>query len=244
MELDRIFSCAGKVAIVSGGAGLYGFAISEALCQAGATVVVGSRSDALFRMKVAAMKEKYPIHHHELDLLDDTKYRAAFPGRTARFPPSGHCGEQCAYTEGLTLEETSPKNGCSRYSRTLSVCFRCVERRQQLCGNRRVGVLSIFSWPVDAQGVKWVKMRSPACGAIGSRLYRQLRTRIAQRKRRENRSASCITKRIRTGWPAKRSIPDFNFHRTTYSMASPTINSDSASMKPGIGSPSGSWSST
>ena len=57
---------------------MYGFAITEALCQAGATVVVASRSDALLQKKAGSLKKKYPLHHHRLDLLNEDSIRDLF----------------------------------------------------------------------------------------------------------------------------------------------------------------------
>ncbi len=79
MELDKIFSCQGKVAIVSGGAGqLYGSAISEALCQAGATVVVASRSDKLSSKKAAQAGGKCPMGYYRLDLTEEESIQALY----------------------------------------------------------------------------------------------------------------------------------------------------------------------
>ena len=44
MKTEKLFDLGGKVAIVSGGYGLYGKHISTGLCEAGATVVIASRN--------------------------------------------------------------------------------------------------------------------------------------------------------------------------------------------------------
>ena len=70
MKYCEMFDCTGRIAIVTGGAGLYGHAISEALCQAGATVIVASRSDKVFNERFTDMKKIHPIYHYKLDLTD------------------------------------------------------------------------------------------------------------------------------------------------------------------------------
>ena len=57
--------------MVTGGAGLYGYAVSEALCEIGATVVVASRSDDAFKEKCAGLAKDYPIYHYKLDLTSE-----------------------------------------------------------------------------------------------------------------------------------------------------------------------------
>ena len=44
MEIKELYDPTGKIAIVTGGAGLYGFGISSGLCEAGATCIIASRS--------------------------------------------------------------------------------------------------------------------------------------------------------------------------------------------------------
>ena len=62
----------GKVAVVTGGAGLYGYQIVEALAEAGATVYVASRNRAHNEERLAPLTEAgYPIHVLEFDLEDE-----------------------------------------------------------------------------------------------------------------------------------------------------------------------------
>lgn len=80
MELEKLFGLGGRVAIVTGGAGLYGRAISEGLCEAGATVIVASRSEAGFNESCAALAKKYPIRHMKLDIKDDASVAELISG--------------------------------------------------------------------------------------------------------------------------------------------------------------------
>lgn len=85
MELEKIFGCSGRVAIVSGGAGLYGFAISEALAEAGATVIVASRHAGQFRQKTAGSPAGARMHHRVLDLMSEESIEGLFSGTVAEF---------------------------------------------------------------------------------------------------------------------------------------------------------------
>jgi len=70
--VGTLFCCKNKVAIVTGGAGLYGFAISEALCEAGATVIVASRDHRMFQAKLPTTTAGSRLHHRTLDLTRET----------------------------------------------------------------------------------------------------------------------------------------------------------------------------
>ncbi len=69
--LDR-FSLTGRVALVTGGAGpLFGSSLSTALAEAGATVVVASRSRERNEQFAAEMQSRgYDVHGLAFDLLD------------------------------------------------------------------------------------------------------------------------------------------------------------------------------
>ena len=77
MQAKELFSLEGKVAIVTGGRGLYGAAICEGLCEMGATVVVASRSGE----KCEEFAEKLRQQGHSavgmaLDLSDDASIQS------------------------------------------------------------------------------------------------------------------------------------------------------------------------
>jgi NAD(P)-dependent dehydrogenase (short-subunit alcohol dehydrogenase family) len=104
---ENLFSCRGKVAIVSGGAGLYGFAISEALAAAGATVVVASRSDRLLAEKIARREHPLPLHHRTLDLLSEASIADLFRAVRAEFGRVDIVVNNALTPVGRTLEATT-----------------------------------------------------------------------------------------------------------------------------------------
>ena len=68
----ELFSLDGKVAIVTGGRGLYGASISEGLAEMGCTVVIASRNGAKCDEYAATLRDKgYRAYGMTLDLGDD-----------------------------------------------------------------------------------------------------------------------------------------------------------------------------
>ena len=72
MHAKELFSLEGRIAIVTGGRGLYGAAICEGLCEMGATVVVASRSGEKCEEYAATLrKQGHEAYGMALDLSDD-----------------------------------------------------------------------------------------------------------------------------------------------------------------------------
>ncbi|MFQ5732052.1 MAG: SDR family NAD(P)-dependent oxidoreductase [Planctomycetaceae bacterium] len=78
--IPQLFDLSGRVALVTGGAGYLGRAISAALAEAGATVAVSSRSLERAEDAVAALPAKDGVEHFavQLDHKDEASLRAGF----------------------------------------------------------------------------------------------------------------------------------------------------------------------
>lgn len=73
----ELFSLKGKVAIVTGGRGLYGSSITEGLCEMDATVVIASRNGAKCEGYAKELRGKgYQAVGMSLDLSDDASIKA------------------------------------------------------------------------------------------------------------------------------------------------------------------------
>ena len=82
----ELFSLDGKVAIVTGGRGLYGASISYGLCEMGASVVIASRNGAKCDEFAAELREKgYEAVGMSLDLGDDASIRQLVKDVIARY---------------------------------------------------------------------------------------------------------------------------------------------------------------
>lgn len=76
MTTKELFDLTGKIAIVTGGRGLYGSSISEGLCEAGATVIIASRNGAKCDEYAQTLRDKgYKAEGMSLDLSDDASIK-------------------------------------------------------------------------------------------------------------------------------------------------------------------------
>ncbi len=74
---NQLFSLAGKVAIVTGGRGMYGASISRGLCEMGATVVIASRNQTKCEELAQELRQEgYNAVGLALDLSDDASVQS------------------------------------------------------------------------------------------------------------------------------------------------------------------------
>ena len=85
-RLTELYSLRDRVAVVTGGRGLYGASISEGLCEMGALVIVASRNGEKCEAFAASLRAKgYEAAGLPLDLGDDASVRALVDEVLARY---------------------------------------------------------------------------------------------------------------------------------------------------------------
>lgn len=85
-NLKELYSLENKVAIVTGGRGLYGGSISTGLCEMGATVVIASRNGEKCEEFAKTLRDQgYDAVGMSLDLSDDDSIKSFVEGVIARF---------------------------------------------------------------------------------------------------------------------------------------------------------------
>lgn len=86
MNVKDLYDLHGKVAIVTGGRGLYGSAISEGLCEMGASVVIASRNGDKCEQYAKTLRDKgFTAVGMSLDLASDVSVRALAKAVADRF---------------------------------------------------------------------------------------------------------------------------------------------------------------
>ena len=86
MHAKELFSLEGRVAIVTGGRGLYGAAICEGLCEMGATVIVASRNGEKCEEFAETLRQQgHSAFGMALDLSDDASIKALPKAVVERF---------------------------------------------------------------------------------------------------------------------------------------------------------------
>ncbi len=175
ITVEKLFDLSDRVALVTGGAGWLGSALSEALIEQGAHVVVASRNLEACSKFVSTMKEKHPelkkINAHQLDITSDESVQSCFSwikencGRLDILVNNAFSGNQ------MRLEATSSEQWDALFSSTLTGYFRCTKEAINLMETQKKGsIISLSSMygmvspdPAAYDGTEFIS--SPAYGA-------------------------------------------------------------------------------
>lgn len=142
MGLEKLFGLTGKIAVVTGGAGLYGYAISEALCEAGATVIVASRSDGAFMEKCAGLVGRYPIFHRRLDMTDPGSVGALIAGIREEYGRLDILVNNAVTTPfGKSLHDTEPADWTSCFENNAVSLLTLCQRAADVMREQKSGVI-------------------------------------------------------------------------------------------------------
>ena len=97
----ELFDLSGKVAIVTGGRGLYGKSITEGLCEMGASVVIASRNKARCEELAAELREKgLDAVGAKLDLADDESIKELVASVLSEYGKiAGHPAETAGFLQ-------------------------------------------------------------------------------------------------------------------------------------------------
>lgn len=109
MNVMQQFRLDGKIAVVTGGSGLFGTHISAALGEAGARVIVASRNGLRCEAQAAELREKgHQAVAMALDLADEQNIEAFVEEATARFGQIDILVNNAVSREGLNdIEQTT-----------------------------------------------------------------------------------------------------------------------------------------
>ena len=108
----ELFSLDGRVAIVTGGRGLYGASISEGLCEMGATVVIASRNGEKCEEYARELRERgYSAIGMSLDLSSDESIKALVDTVIEKYGRIDVLVNNAVSRAGLTTVEKATREG-------------------------------------------------------------------------------------------------------------------------------------
>lgn len=193
-SLASLLNLGGKVAVVTGGAGWLGSAITEVLHELGATVFVASRDGKRAEPLLERLGER--IHHVALDAADESSINAGFDqiaeaaGRLDILVNNSYAGSVSSLADtGLEQWESNLKNGATG-------AFLCIKRAAGLMkmggnGGSIINIASMYGMvspnPSIYEGTPF--QSSPAYGAAKAavlQLTRYAATELARDNIRVN----------------------------------------------------------
>lgn len=146
INVNTLFNLSGKVALVTGGYGHLGTAISEGLAEAGAMVFVLGRSEQKF--KEAFAQEAYAsIQFQECDIADTQSIKNAFAAVKAKAGKLDVLVNNAFYSKGQNPEALSDEEWAFGIDGNLSSVYRCIREALpylKMNGGRIINVSSMY----------------------------------------------------------------------------------------------------
>lgn len=149
MKVMDMFRLNGNVAIVTGGAGLFGKQISEALCEAGATVIIASRNLQRCETQAEVLREKgYIALAKPLDLSDEHSIRDLVEDVTEQFGKIDILVNNAVSRYGLNNLEATTKEGWEIAQKVnglglMLICKAVVEKMRLQRNGKIINIASI-----------------------------------------------------------------------------------------------------
>lgn len=129
MNVFELFSLKGRVALVTGGAGMYGLNISQALAEAGATVVMASRNLEHCAREAERLKETgLACEAAQLDLASEESVRACVSALMERHGRIDVLVNNAVDRRGMAGLEDATKEGWEQAQRVNSTGLMLVTR--------------------------------------------------------------------------------------------------------------------
>lgn len=143
MNVMELFSLKGKVAIITGGAGHLGSAISEGLAEAGANVVIASRNEDRCKELAEALSKKHKIHAigTVLDIRSMDIVRDCMKEVNREMGAIDILINNAAFSRQGNIETMSEQDWLEGVDGTINSVFRCTQAVGPYMEARKYGVI-------------------------------------------------------------------------------------------------------
>jgi len=139
----KLFDLKGKVAIITGGAGHLGAAISEGLAEAGANVVIASRNKDKCKELAAALSEKHKIHAigMALDIRSMDMVKDCMKKVNRQMGAIDILVNNAAFGKRRSIETMSEQDWLEGINGTIDGVFRCTQAVLPYMEAREYGII-------------------------------------------------------------------------------------------------------
>ena len=143
----QLFDLTGRVAVVTGGAGLYGRPIVDALAELGAHVVVASRDVDACRAAVGDVTERgLSASAHTLDLADEASVAALFTSVVEEFGAIDVLVNNAVHRSGGTIDTTTAEDWRSTSDvNSLGLFLMCKHAAEHMTSRGRGVIINVAS---------------------------------------------------------------------------------------------------
>jgi gluconate 5-dehydrogenase len=129
LDVKELFNLRGQVAVVTGGAGHLGSAISEALAECGANLVIAGRDETKGRAKAESLAQSHPgkMGFVKLDIRSMPSTQKAVARIMEQYGQIDVWVNNSAFYAGLKIEEMSEEEWVDGIDGTVHGVFRCIK---------------------------------------------------------------------------------------------------------------------